>query len=374
MFKRIINTIRKGRKTRLIVIVAIIAIVAPLALNTLLNMRANSVKADSFFNFDEGYGTTSAVHDSNGAVSAGSITGATWKTEDLCISGKCVFFDGAGDYISLGNVFNFVAADNFTISFWMRHAPKTTGTDVMIAKTSASAGYKIQMESDGDITFAIDDDTTWTPDASVTSTAATYDDNQWHNITAVKTGTTKIELYIDGVLVGTNSSISGVGSLSNSNNFYVGIDGNGSSNPFTGFIDELKVYTTTAKTADTIKTDIIKGSALGGVSASFGPDPSWLSNGLVGYWKMDESSGNISDYSGNGYTMTNNSTATFVSGKFGNGSEYVPASSQYFSITSSSDYCFDASVTSGYQIGFMATDQMDLTVIPVHTQTRTADS
>ena len=46
---------------------------------------------------------------------------------------------------------------------------------------------------------------------------------------------------------------------------------------------------------------------------------------------MDETSGNVSDASGNGLTLTNNGTTTFVGGKFGNGSEHVPASTQYFS-------------------------------------------
>src|SRR3989338_286628 len=75
--------------------------------------------ADVFIKFDEGYGTTSAVNDTNGTVSAGSITNAVWRTEDLCKSGKCLFFDGTGDYVSFGDDANgnldMAASDNVTV-------------------------------------------------------------------------------------------------------------------------------------------------------------------------------------------------------------------------------------------------------------------
>ncbi len=294
--------------------------------------------ADTYIDFNEGHGTT--VSETVSSAVSGTITNAVWKPEALCLSGKCLFFDGSGDYVSFGDDadYDFAAANNFTISVWIRHAPKTSGTDVIIAKTNASAGYKLQMESDGDITFAIDDDATWDPDAVVTSTAATYDDNRWHHIAAVKTGTAKIELYIDALLVGTNASISGVGDLTNSASFYVGIDGDGSSNPFTGFIDELKVYTATAQTQAQVNSDSVRGSPSGGVSASFGPDQSYLSEGLVGYWKMDESStgvGTVSrvDSSGNAYDLIDNSPyAASIGGKFGNSTQLVAANSEYLSI------------------------------------------
>ena len=38
----------------------------------------------------------------------------------------------------------------------------------------------------------------------------------------------------------------------------------------------------------------------------------------VGYWKFNESSGNAADSSGNGFTLTNNSSATYAAGKLNN--------------------------------------------------------
>ena len=327
--------------------------------------------ADTLIKLDEGYGST--VSESVASAVSGTITGAVWRAEDLCLSGKCLFFDGAGDFINFGNDsdYNFTAGANWTISVWIRHAPKTTGTDVIVAKTNASAGYKLYMESDGDITFAIDDDATWTPDASVSSTAATYDDNNWHHIAAVKTGTTKIELYIDGVRVGQNLAVSGVGDLTNSANFYVGIDGNGSSNPFTGFIDELKIYTTTAQTQAQINADSVRGSPATGASASFAPDQSWLSNGLVGYWKMDENSwtvdcatSSVLDSSGNSEHGRSCPTTTGPAGgspgKFGNSGDF-DGSNDYIDLNGFNylDGQSTVSVSAWIQPDFVNTDASD---------------
>jgi hypothetical protein len=58
-----------------------------------------------------------------------------------------------------------------------------------------------------------------------------------------------------------------------------------------------------------------------------------LLTGLQGYWKCDESSGNLIDYSGNTNTLVNLNGATFASGKINNGIVLVRTSSQSFKIT-----------------------------------------
>lgn len=334
MIKKLIKSLRKSRKSRLIAVFTIIVLVLPFAINTLLNTIANQAKADTFFKFDEGYGTTSSVNDSNSAVSAGSITGAVWRNEDFCFDGKCLYFDGDGDFVSFSDDpdLDFTESDSFTITLWFRHSPISSGTQVLVAKSNASAGYKVYMESDGDITFATDDDTTWSPDDFATSTAATYDDNKWHHIAAVKSGTTSLTLYIDGVEVAKDLTIDGQNTLENTASFYIGIDGDGTNNDYAGFIDEVKVYRS-AKTASEIKGDYIKNSTLGETSASFGiKDQSYLTNGLAGYWTFDElraSAGTATDYSGNGTTLYEDGLGR-VSGKFKNATDLERGSSQYF--------------------------------------------
>jgi len=264
--------------------------------------------ADVYLTMDEGYGTSSAVHDTNSSISAGSITNAVWKTEDLCKTGKCLYFDGTGDYVSFGDDddLDMAAANTVTVELWFRTPDITSGTRTLISKeeaTGADGGYRIQMNSSGQIVFGIDDNNTGFPLYGIT-TSSSYDDNKWHYIAAVKDGTSTMTLYLDGQSAGTISIASTA--ADNDDAFYIGIY-NAASDGFSGFIDEVKVLRT-ARTATEIKADFTGETPSRGTSASFGPDNSFLSNGLVGYWKMDEkvadlctgAFNDVCDSSGNG--------------------------------------------------------------------------
>ncbi|QQG47496.1 MAG: DUF2341 domain-containing protein [Candidatus Woesebacteria bacterium] len=98
---------------------------------------------------------------------------------------------------------------------------------------------------------------------------------------------------------------------------------------YSGFIDEVKVYNY-ARSSSQAQTDYTRGSSSKGLSAVLGTqDTSFLNNGLIGYWKMDETSGNASDSSGNAVTLTNNGSTAFSAGKFGNAPTFN-GSSKYF--------------------------------------------
>jgi hypothetical protein len=291
-----------------------------------------TAKADTLIGFNEGGGST--VRDSEGSAS-GTITNAVWKPESECLSGSCLYFDGTGDYVSFGDdsSFDFTAATNFTIEFWFRTGDITSGTRVMVSKyrgNDVEGGYKVYMSSDGKVNFGVDDDNSWGPDDIATS-VSTYDDNLWHHVVATKTGTTGLTLYIDAVRAGQDLSISATGTLVNNDPLALGVDSDLTNNLYTGYLDELKIYTTTARSETQVKTDYQKASTITGNAATFGPDTSYLTNGLVGYWKLDNV---LTDSSGLGYTLTNGGATTFVTGKYGFGSEHVPGSSQYLYYTS----------------------------------------
>jgi hypothetical protein len=283
-----------------------------------LILKPKNALADSLLSFDEGYGTTTS--DTNSSIATGTIVNAVWKTEDLCKFGKCLYFDGTGDYVSYADnaSLDMDSSDNVTIEGWFRTPDITSGTRTLISKeetTGADGGYKITINSSGQIIFGIDSDNTSFPLYSVTSTQS-FDDNLWHHFSAVKSSTTSMTLYLDAVQVGTTSITST--SASNDDIFYIGID-NGATNGFTGFIDEVKVLRTARSQAE-IKTDYLEETPNRGASVSIGGNNSWISNGLVGYWKMDETSGNAVDSSGNGNTATWAGTGShYVAGKFGNG-------------------------------------------------------
>ena len=211
--------------------------------------------------------------------------------------------------------------------------------------TGGDGGYRLQMESDGDISFGIDDENTSFPEDSVTSTSADYDDNRWHHVAAVKDANNNLYLYIDGNLIDTDATISATDSLDNNDTFYLGIDGDGASNAWTGFIDEFKFYRY-ARSADEIKADLVKGASVRGAQTSYGiRDYSYLSEGLVGYWKMDEAALNsctggtndACDSSGNGNDGAFEASMTasdFVGAKFGNGVDF-DGTDDYVGVTDS---------------------------------------
>lgn len=58
-----------------------------------------------------------------------------------------------------------------------------------------------------------------------------------------------------------------------------------------------------------------------------------LTDGLITYLKLDESSGDAADSSGNGKTFTNNNTTAFATGKINNGADLERGSSHNFSRT-----------------------------------------
>ncbi len=71
---------------------------------TFLSVQAEEVGPGSvgYWSFDEGYGTT--AHDESGQGNDGTITGAEWQDESMCVSGKCLMLDGSGDYVEVGDV------------------------------------------------------------------------------------------------------------------------------------------------------------------------------------------------------------------------------------------------------------------------------
>ncbi len=328
--------IRFFTKTRLRKILScILAVLIFLTSIKFIFIPASKVQAaDVFIKLDEGYGTTPG--DSNSTITTGTITNAVWKPEEFCKVGKCLYFDGSGDYINFADNANLDmgSSETVTVEGWFRTPDITSGTRTLISKfesVGADGGYKIYINSSGFIVFGIDNDNSGFPSDSVTSTVA-YDDNVWHHFAAVKNGATSITVYIDGVSVGT-PDVSIQNDISNNDTFYVGRDESNTSNDWSGYIDEVKVLRS-ARSAAEVKSDFAGTTTQRGSSATIGPDQTYLTNGLMAYWKMDETSGNAIDSGGNGYTLTNNGTIPFGTGKFGGASGTYDGSSRYFSTAS----------------------------------------
>ncbi len=289
-----------------------------------------------YWKFDDATGTN--ANDSTSNNNDGTITGATWQTEDQCISGKCLWFDGVDDRVVTAASMPALGT-SYTISAWVR--PTTT-----FAKGCGSGHSCMMIYQQDTKYFALS--STGIPefyngDWRSGSTALPL--NQWSYVT-VTTDNTNLYFYINGVLNATVASAGGTVAAATAN---IGTrpDAVNSSYSFNGFMDEYKVDNYT-RSADQIKADYnARSNLLGAASVtSRGPnnDPGALNNNLVGYWKMDESSGNATDSSGNGNTGTNTNTATYTTGKFANAGTFN-GTNQYFSAADASSLDITGNLT-----------------------------
>ena len=271
----------------------------------------------AYWSFDEGYGTTAQDRTSNN--NDGTITGATWQTEDMCVSGKCLYFDGSNS-VNCGTSSSLNITSAITLEAWVKPLTKS-GNQQFISKSTSGSGYRLWIMAEK-FRFSYYGLTgTDAVDASIPEI------NKWYHIVGIYNpdiASDNIKIYRNGILIdsadasGLNTS-NGLGTL-------IGSNGLASSEFFNGFIDEVKIYPY-ARSAAQIKADYNSGkaraSSSAGVSASLSSDKLSMiniSDGLVGYWKMDEVSGNAADSSGNGNAGTWYGTGShYPAGKFGNG-------------------------------------------------------
>lgn len=68
-----------------------------------------------------------------------------------------------------------------------------------------------------------------------------------------------------------------------------------------------------------------------------------LTDNIISYWKLDESSGNAADSTPTGNTLTNVNTVAFVPAKIANGGDFERSSAEYFQITDAAQTGLDFS-------------------------------
>ncbi|KKQ23516.1 MAG: hypothetical protein US38_C0014G0003 [Candidatus Roizmanbacteria bacterium GW2011_GWC1_37_12] len=330
----------------------------------------NGTAPISYWKFDEGYGTN--ANDSTQNAKNGTLTGVPeWKPESECISGKCLFLDGTNtDYVSISDSGTTDPLDlgtkSFTVSYWGKAIDYTYPKSLFPIKDGSApytsgAGHEGWSISDNysstTVRVAINDGTNMvSSDITLNSGSQPPDlKNKWTHYSFVFDRTNNlVYIYINGIQQNNTLNISSVtGSISNTTALLIGY---GTGWKTHGYMDEFKIYPY-ARTAAQIKSDFAsKGSgSVKGTAASLGSNIknlSSLSDGLVGYWKMDESTTNTCtggvndscDSSGNASNGAWNGNTTSAAGKFGNSTTY-DGIDDYTSVTENSAWEFSSSFT-----------------------------
>ena len=290
----------------------------------------------AYWKFDEGNSATaydSTTNNHNGALQ----NGTAWASEDQCVSGKCLKFDGVNDYVNAGTGDNYFPMQTFSMCAWAKSPGLASGMTTN-GIMSLTYGLSMSLNSSGQLWSYIDNGSSFT---QITATSNNLHDNKFHFLCLTYDGTNG-NLYIDGTL----KKSAAAGWLGTTrwptNGVNIGHENNNSAiYKFNGWIDEPKIYRYT-RTAAQIKLDYNAGKAHAstskGTSTSLGSNKNNgdLSDGLVGYWKMDENTGtSITDSSGLGNTGTfgtGDSSPAWSSGKYGIGISF--ATNQYVQISS----------------------------------------
>lgn len=232
--------------------------------------------------------------------------------------GKALNFNSASAQYGYGAL-NGTSLTQTSISFWVKPTVLPSGQSGMFqwAQTlgSGTPFILIAYNSSGQITVYVDGGyqiTTSLPLQTWSHVTLTLDaGNMWH-------------LYINGIQVGTYHDDSTHDGQSNGIQAYIG---NGYSSYFDGVIDELRIYNRELPASEII--NIYKSSATSHKSSS--------NLGLVGYWSLNDGSGNSAqDFSGNhrdGVLSTDgNGVPLWTLGKAGFGLSFSAAAQRYVSL------------------------------------------
>jgi hypothetical protein len=182
---------------------------------------------------------------SDSSTSRHSITAggsATHTNSRSKFGGGSIYFDGSGDFLKIGSSSEWAFSGDFTVDLWVN--PQSTGGgnfvgDYYIGSSSTSPDWQlIYIGGSQAVNF-------WRGSSRATSSTDSVPRNQWSHVALVRSGsgTNNCKIYINGTLDGQGTFTTTVG---RGLNLWVGIDGNEASEPYLGYMDEVRVTQGTA--------------------------------------------------------------------------------------------------------------------------------
>jgi len=250
----------------LLVVIAIVGILAGIIIVSMTNATesAQIAKSKTFsesikhsignnliseWNFDGNTNDSWGANNGTWSGLSGSNTAATYLSEENCIFGKCLSFDGTDDMVDYGNATNLNITGAITISLWIKPAGLPSALDknwYIFGKgnglsNSNSGAYALSFyKVNNTLYFDLASGDGVGNRNSVISKKTDWA-NKWYNIVATWDGTTSAggqKLYINGVL--DNKSTSTISALRTDapslRAGYMSLDF------FQGAIDEIRLY------------------------------------------------------------------------------------------------------------------------------------
>ena len=198
----------------LLVVIAIIGVLAAIVITSIsgavtksrivrLQVFSDTIRAQlsdslvSYWSFNEGTGVTAYDQwEGNNGTLGGD---PEWKSGGECVSGKCLEFDGSGDYVDCGSDDSLDSLDYFTISLWVKSLDNNAIiAQGIIAKANISGdenGWMIDKETDNKFHFRSGPHHVRNQLGAYSDIA--YTDISWHHLVSIHNDIQNY-LYIDG--------------------------------------------------------------------------------------------------------------------------------------------------------------------------------
>jgi hypothetical protein len=152
----------------------------------------------SYYPFNEGSGVTG--HDWVGMNDVSSVSTRIDGIESAA-TGRAADFDGASQFVSQEK--SISAPTTYTAEAWVSTTSTRGGQILGFGHTRAAANNAhdrhVYMTDAGRIVFGV-----WTDSAQTITSPASYNDGRWHHVVSTL-GPTGLQLFVDGVLVGSRS-------------------------------------------------------------------------------------------------------------------------------------------------------------------------
>jgi photosystem II stability/assembly factor-like uncharacterized protein len=199
------------------------------------------------------YSVTLTVTEASGASSTKTVTNMVTLGASVCspdtIQHTAVSFSGvATDFAVSQSPVTVGDNSDFSVSFWMKTATAATSQSAILGTkdvssstgTTSRKGFEFVVTSAKLVYFEVGDGTV----GKRITTSVALNDGKWHHYEGTVDEEGVMTFYLDGVSQGTPQSMTGVASVDNASPVYFATDINGDF-PFSGEIDEVKIWTST---------------------------------------------------------------------------------------------------------------------------------
>lgn len=279
----------------------------------------------AYWKLDESSGNASdATGNGYTLTNTGTATYTTGKINN------CVNFGTANTskYLTISNNLG-ITSGACSISCWVKlNTEISSGTYGIVEKGNATdhVQYIIAYEYNGGTRRLVFNRQRQNLSNNTVTYNVTLGTANWYHVVLTYDGTT-LKGYVDGSSVGTPLATSGTGASGGINRTDIGWTDMYSSGSYGSLLaDECGIWNASLTADEVAKIH----NAGRGNQYSFTDD---LTTALNVYLKLDETSGNASDSSGNSNTLTNVGTVTYSSAKINNGANFTTTPNQNLSVS-----------------------------------------